>query len=182
MTDPSDHEETDLEREAAGLPPKPRFDGGPTFHPPAPVQVSFWLWVASAVVMVAGFGLMVASEQEIATALIEGNTDSRLTEDQIVGGLSAVLWTLAVGGTMFAALFVLFAYKAREGTRSARSVLTVLTLAVLVFVAVTWTFMNFVLVVSLVLAGVAIVLLYLPSVSDYFPPLPRQVRRWRDAR
>lgn len=182
MTEPSDHEETDLEREAAGLPPKPRFNGGPAFHPPAPVQASFWLWVASAVVMIAGFVLMIASEQEIAAALIEDNTDRRLTEDQIAGGLSAVLWTLAVGGAMFAVLFVLFAYKAREGTRSARSVLTVLVLAMVVFVTVAWTFMNLVLVFSLALAGVAIVLMYLPSVAEYFPPLPRQVRRWRDAR
>ncbi|MGH3517447.1 MAG: hypothetical protein ACRDQ7_08550 [Haloechinothrix sp.] len=182
MTGPSDDEESDLEREAAGLPPKPRLGAAPTFTPPPPVRTSFWLWVASAVVLIAGFVLMVASEREIADALIEGNTDRRLTEDQIRGGLYAVLWMLAVGGAMFGVLFVLFAYKAREGTRSARSVLTALTVAVIAFQVLMWPFMNAVLVTSLVLACVALVLMHLPSVWGYFPPLPRTVRRWRDPR
>ncbi|MGH3451342.1 MAG: hypothetical protein ACRDQW_11600, partial [Haloechinothrix sp.] len=102
------------------------------------------------------------------------------SEAQIAGGLSAVLWTLAIGGIMFGALWVLFAYKAREGTRSARTVLTVLTVSMIVLQVLLAPFMNLVLVASVVLACVALVLMYLPSVASYFPPLPKTVRRWRD--
>lgn len=173
-------EQSDLEREAAGLPPRPRIHGeGPTFTPPEPVRLSVLLWVAAAVVLAVGFLFMVFDKNDIVAALIESNDDPRVTEDQIANGTSAVLWTLAVGGMMFSVLFALFAYKAREGTRSARAVLAVLTVSMIVFVILAWPFMNYIVVLALALAVVATVLMYLPSVSGYFPPLPRAARRWR---
>ncbi|MGH3452140.1 MAG: hypothetical protein ACRDQW_15755, partial [Haloechinothrix sp.] len=80
MTESSDDEETDLEREAAGLPPQPRWGPAPKLVPPPPVHTSFLLWMAAAAVLVAGFVLMVSSEHEIAAKLIAGNTDPRLSE------------------------------------------------------------------------------------------------------
>lgn len=179
MTEPGD-EQTDLEREAAGLPPKPRIHGeGPTFDPPELVRLSFRLWVAAAAILAVSFLYMVFDQDSIVERLIEGNTDRQISDAQIAAGTPAVLWTLAVGGLMFSVLFVLFAYKAREGTRSARSVLTVLTLTVAVFVALAWPLMNFLMVVALLVAAAAVVLMYLPGAAEYFPPLPRSKRRWR---
>jgi hypothetical protein len=193
VTDPDDSddradERTDAEREAAGLPPSPRIGGaGQRSRAPKPVEVSFALWVISAVVLALGFGLLLGDSDGVTERLIAGNPDPQVTADAIAAGVATLLWTLFIGGVVFGALFVLFAYKAREGTRSARSVLTVLVVVLAVFQWVIVTDMAGavaagVIALAIVLACIAVVLMYLPSVAGYFPPLPRTRRKgWRSS-
>lgn len=178
----------DLEREAAGLPPlsgdrrdKPR--------PPQLVQVSFLLWITSAVLLVAGFALMLLNSEEIANKLVEayesalrrGEPVRDVTPEQIASGVPGLLWLLAAGGAMVAALFVLFSYKTQEGTRSARTVLFALLVLVIVFaVGMPGEFVNFLMILSIVAGGAGLIVLFLPGVGDYFPRLPRTRKRWRD--
>lgn len=201
MTHPEDEYESsgrnddypvdDLEREAHGLPPLSN-DRRERPVPPGPVQLSFWLWVAAAALLVVGFVLMVGNQAEIIESLLDSYERARLagdpvtersgvTPENIATGVPGLLWLLAAGAVMIAGLIVLFAYKAREGTRSARSVLIALTLAVAAFaIGMPGEFVNFFHVIALGVAAVAIVLLFLPSVAAFFPRLPRVKRRWQD--
>lgn len=181
----------DLEREAAGLPPLSN-DRRDKPRPPQLVQASFLLWITAAVLLVAGFVLMVANSDEIANKLLEaydsaeraGDPVTRregVTRADIVAGVPGLLWLLAAGGVMVAGLFVLFSYKTREGTRSARSVLIALLALVIAFViGMPGEFVNLFMILSVVAGGAGIVLLFLPGVGDYFPELPRARKRWRD--
>lgn len=179
----------DLEREAAGLPPLS--SDKREINPPNLVHYSFLLWIAAAIALFVGFVLLLGNEAEIAASLIEANEEAvrrgepgagvDVTPLQIESGVSTLLGILAAGALMFSALWVLFAYKAREGTRSARTVLVALTLVLIAFVfGMPKEFVNFVQVLAVLIACAAAVLLFLPSVSGYFPRLPRTRRRWQD--
>ncbi len=145
-----------------------------TPSPPTPVAVSFWLFVASGVVLVAGFGYTLLRKQELVDALVEINTDQSITREQIEAGATNLLWTLFVGAIVFAVLFGLFAWKAREGARSARTVLTVLAAVTLIFQMV--LFNSLITLAAVFLAVVGTVLLWLPSVRQYFPKAGRSLR------
>ncbi|MEU6641141.1 hypothetical protein ABZ863_01165 [Saccharomonospora sp. NPDC046836] len=164
----TDSDESDEQRPAKALPPAaPLPDGDPTrVHPPTAVTVSFGLWLLAGLVLILGFGLTLTARQQIIDTLIEMNNDQRITNDQIASGTTSLLWTLFVGAIVFGVLFGLFAYKTREGTRSARTVLTVLAAVVLIFQVV--LFSNLVTLASALVTIVATVLLYLPNVQGYF--------------
>lgn len=180
----------DLEREAAGLPPLS--SDKREVNPPALVHYSFLLWILAALVLVAGFVMMVANQREITAQLLDSYEQARragdpittrkgVTPANIAEGVPGLLWLFAAGAFMFAGLFVLFAYKAREGTRSARTVLLALLTAMLVFViGMPDEFVNFVQFIAVGIGLSALLLLFLPSVSGYFPKLPRVKRRWQD--
>ncbi|MFC4001711.1 hypothetical protein ACFS2C_01270 [Prauserella oleivorans] len=171
----SDADETDDQRRARGLPPAPSLPGDerPKVNPPTPVKVSFALFLVAGLVLIAGFGLTLTAKQEIIDTLVEMNNDERITTDQIASGTTTLLWTLFVGAVVFAVLFALFAYKAREGTRSARTVLTVLAVVLLLFQLL--LFSNLVTLAAAFLALVATALLYLPTVQDYYPKVPKSL-------
>lgn len=185
-----DYPVTDLEREAAGLPPLSADKR--EINPPPLVHFSFLLWIVAAAVLAAGFVLMVGNQDEITARLLDAYEQARragdpttarkgVTPANIAEGVPGLLWLFAVGAFMFAGLFVLFAYKAREGTRSARTVLIALLAAMAVFViGMPTEFVNFLQVAGVGLGVIAAVLLFLPSVSHYFPRLPRTKRRWQD--
>lgn len=158
-----------------GMPPAPKPSGeetqAPSGPPPKPVNISFWLWIAAGLVLVVGFAITLAGKQQIIDELIRVNQDDRITDEQIADGTTSLLWMLLFGAVVFAALFALFAYKAREGTRKARTILTVL--AAITFVFQLLLFSTIVTLFSMLLAVIALVLLYLPSVADYFPKAPR---------
>lgn len=140
---------------------------------PKPVNVSFGLWLCAGVLLIAGFVVTLAGKDQIIADLVAENTTETITADKIASGTTTALWVLLVGAITYAVLMALFAYKAREGTRSARTVLTVLT-AILV-IAQLALFPNLVTLASSLVALAAMVLLYLPSVAGYFPRLPRSV-------
>ncbi|ASR33968.1 hypothetical protein BAY61_02015 [Prauserella marina] len=169
----TDSDETDDQRRKRGLPPAPRLSGQPRkpVDPPTPVAWSFYLWIVAGVGLIAGFGLVLTAKQGVIDTLIETNNDQRITNEQIASGVTSLLWVLFIGGVVFAVLFGLFAYKAREGTRSARTILTVLGAVMLLFQLL--LFSNLITLGAAFVAMVALVLMYLPSVQDYFPKVPK---------
>lgn len=172
---PEESEETDDQRRKRGLPPEPRPPGrkGTKADPPAPVKVSVVLWGLAGLLLAGGFGYTLTSETEIAEELIRLNTDPNITDAQLRAGTESFLWVLFVGSLVFAVLYWLFAYKAREGTRSARMILTVLAVVTLIFQLV--LFANLITLASAFFAAAAVALMYLPSVADYFPKVPKSL-------
>ena len=171
MTEPTEKPEPE------GLPKAPALSGDETAKPvagplPQPVKVSWYLWIADSAVMVLGFALSLVMKQQIIDLTLELPRDQRLTAEQIAGGITTVLWTFLVGAVVFAALFLLFAWKAKDGTRSARTVLTVLAAVTVIFQVL--FFANEAKLLACALIVAATVCLYLPSVQSYFPKLPKR--------
>lgn len=144
-------------------------DPPPRPEPPKQVNVSFGLWVAAGLVMIAGLALAIVNKQTVIDAVTQQGQDSRISAEQIASGTTTLLWLLLLGGVAFGGMAVLFAYKAREGTRSARTVLAVLTVPMLVFQLS--QFANMVTTIAAVVAVFALLLLYTPQVAGYFPKL-----------
>ncbi|GAA1251343.1 hypothetical protein GCM10009676_42680 [Prauserella halophila] len=165
----SDADESDDQRRARGLPPAPHLPGDPESEqpePPKPVTTAFGLIVAAAVVLVLAFVLDLLDQDAIAAELIEQNTDENITNAQIAAGVESLLWALVVGAAAVGGLIVLFAWKARQGTRSARTVVTVLVVVIALFSLLGGGY-EVIVAVLLALGGTA--LMYLPSVDSYFP-------------
>jgi hypothetical protein len=137
------------------------------------VKVSFWLWIASGVIYIAGYIVILASKQTIIDSIVKGNKDPKISADTIASSVTTLLWMLVTGAVVFAVLFALFAYKAREGTRSARTVLTVLFVLTLAFQFLLQ--LGLVTVLAQLLALIALLLMYLPSVQGYFPKVGRKL-------
>jgi hypothetical protein len=184
-SDPVDH----LEREAAGLPPLESRER-PAGPPPREVTLSVVLWLAAAAATALAFILMIVDVDEIAAANVAAyerairagdpimRTD--ITAEDVEAGASGLAWLLGSGGVMLAILVVTFAYRVREGTRSARTVLSALTLVIAAFCAfLPVEYVNLAHWIGLALSVVAAVLLFLPAASAYLPKLPVAKRRWR---
>ncbi|HVW43025.1 MAG TPA: hypothetical protein VHC18_16920 [Amycolatopsis sp.] len=169
--------ETDDERRAQGLPPAPSIEGEITtpVETPRPVQVSFWLWVVSAVVFVVGYALVFFLRGSIIDQAIKNNTNKAVTADQIRSGTTIVFAIVLVGAVCFAAMYVLFAWKARQGTRSARTVLTVL-MAIALIVQLFLGLGSIPTLLGTLIGLVALVLMYLPKVAPFFPKVSRRNR------
>ncbi|MFD9894221.1 hypothetical protein ACFWY9_33145 [Amycolatopsis sp. NPDC059027] len=174
---------TDDERRKRGRAPDPVLPGqqAPAYTVPTPVNISFVLWIASGVVLVAGQILFLVEKQRLIDAVIKATNEAKApgpkpSPADIAAGMTTFLWTLLVGAVVFSLLIALFAYKARQGTRSARSVVTALAIfeAIFPLLFLPQALLPF-LVVSLLLAVVALILMYLPSVAAYFPKVGRKV-------
>lgn len=140
---------------------------------PTVVNVSCGLWGASAVLLIVGFVITLLSKEQIVADLVARAGMDQLPHEQVVEGTETLLWVLLVGAIAYAGLMGLFAYKAREGTRSARSVLAVLTVLLLVTQFV--LFPNVVTVASGLLAVAALVLMCLPQVAHHYPRVPKSL-------
>ncbi|HKN53234.1 MAG TPA: hypothetical protein VJX66_12065 [Amycolatopsis sp.] len=168
---------TDDERRKLGRAPDPVLPGQvvPKVTPPRPVAISFWVWLAASVVIVAGQIYTVLNKQAIIDDLTKRTreTGKQFDPAQLASGTTTLIWTLFVGGVVFAALLMLFAYKAREGTRSARTVLTGLAVLSVLFqlLFLQGLFAD----VSALLLVIALVLLYLPRVAEYFPKVGKKL-------
>ncbi|GHE97972.1 hypothetical protein GCM10017786_33550 [Amycolatopsis deserti] len=167
--------ESDDERRAQGLPPAPSLPGDEVERPdpPKPVQVSVWLWVACGVLFVLGYLLLFLGRQVTIDRLVRENPNPQITPDRISDGLTVLFAVLLVGSVSFAALYVLFAWKARQGTRSARTILTVLIAITLIF-QILLGFYTTVTLIATLLGLVALALMYIPSVQPYFPKVGRR--------
>ncbi|WP_409489935.1 hypothetical protein [Amycolatopsis sp. cmx-11-12] len=174
-------DETDDERRKRGRAPDPILPGqeAPKHVVPKPVAISFWLWIATGLALLSGPLYLLLGRQSVIDEYSRQNAaqaDPALKVDpvRIVEGVDALIRNLFVGAITFAVLFALFAYKAREGTRSARTVLTGLAL----FLALVGLFLlggAFFVVIATLIAVIALILMYLPSVADYFPKAGREL-------
>lgn len=133
---------------------------------PKMVHYSFWLWLTAGAVAVLGAALAFPAKDAMVQNAVRQNKDPRITEQMIAEGANTLLWSLLVGSVILAALYGLFAYKAREGTRSARTALIVLTVITVLF---QFVFGSIIGLLSAVLAMGALGLLFVPSTRDYFP-------------
>ncbi|WP_410606020.1 hypothetical protein [Amycolatopsis sp. lyj-90] len=173
--------ETDDERRKRGRAPDPILPGQepPKRVVPTPVTLSFWLWIATGLTLIAGPAWLQIGRQQVIDEYSRQNAvqpDPALKVDpaRIVEGVDVLIRNLFVGAITFALLFGLFAYKAREGTRSARSVLTGLA----IFLALVGVFLlggALFVVIATLIAAIALILMYLPSVADYFPKVGRKL-------
>ncbi|MFB9905206.1 hypothetical protein [Allokutzneria oryzae] len=159
----------------SGLPRAPEIDDHrPAPRPPREVVISFWAWIATAVLEVALIPLVIsdrslladeALSEERASAVLRGETlelDSGLL--RIGAGIAIGLVCVAV--LALAAAYVWFAVRMRAGRRWARGVLVVLTLvsAVSSFWADTdWYGMSMV-----ALSVFAALLMTMPTANGYF--------------
>lgn len=167
--------ESDDERRAKGLPPEPAQPDGEHADPPRPIQLSFWLWVASGVLFVAGYLLNLVQRGPFIEQVIKANTNPAVTSDQIRSGTTVLFVVFLIGAVSFAGLYTLFAYKARQGTRSARAVLTALMAVTVVFqVVAPYPFRHQLTLIATLVGLVALALMYLPKTTTYFPKVSRK--------
>jgi hypothetical protein len=161
-----------------GRSPDPVLPGqaAPVVNPPMPVKVSFWLWIAAGVVVIVGQAYTLLIKDQLVAELVKQNqrgTGQKVAPDQIASGTNTLVWLLLIGAVVFAVLLGLFAWKAREGTRSARSVLTGLAIVCVLFQIV--IFYNFFTLIAAFVLLIALVLMYLPSVANYFPKVGKKL-------
>ncbi|MBB5854625.1 hypothetical protein ACFQ05_15055 [Amycolatopsis umgeniensis] len=173
--------ETDDERRKRGRAPDPLLPGQEPVKPavPKPVALSFWLWIATGVFLLAGPVYLLIGRQSVIDEFTKQNAEQRdpalkVDPARIVDGVDGLILNLFVGAITFALLFALFAYKAREGTRSARTVLTVLAV-VLALIGLFYLAGAIFVVIGTLLAVIALILMYLPSVADYYPKVGRKL-------
>lgn len=137
----------------------------PEVTAPTPLRVSFFMFALISVLGIANGVLLLINKQATIDDSIRTN-ETDLTPQEITNAINAAVWILLVSGVVFGVLFTLLAYKARDGAKKARTLLAVISVIVVL--------LNILLVPTLIgqfvaiLAIVATVLLFLPSVSKYF--------------
>ncbi|MFD8497142.1 hypothetical protein [Amycolatopsis sp. NPDC059657] len=141
---------------------------------PTEVKLSFWLWVAAAVFTAAAFVSLFVLRQHFIDEQVKNNTDPKATVDKIANGATYFLLAMLIGAVVMGCLFVLFAYKAREGTRSARTVLTGLLIADVLFL-ILFKRTGAAFLFGPLFGLIALLLMYLPKVQPYFPKVGRQL-------
>ncbi|TCP53109.1 hypothetical protein EV191_105172 [Tamaricihabitans halophyticus] len=139
---------------------------GPGTAPPKLVNYSFWLWIGAAVFAVVGSGLAFTAKDGMIQDAVDRNNDPNITPEQIADGANTLLWSLFIGSVVLAVFYVLFAYKMRDGNRSARNWLLGFTIVTVLFQLLFGTIIG---LFSGLLTVVAIALLYTASTRDYFP-------------
>ncbi|WP_026453628.1 hypothetical protein [Saccharomonospora iraqiensis] len=170
MTEPP---ESDDQRRKRGLPPEPAVPGEKRDDAavPGPVTAGFWLYVLAGLVLVAAVVLTFPQRESLVDSLLEMDVEG-LTREQAEASVTNFLWLLLLGALALAGFTWLFAYKARQGTRSARTVLTVLAV---VFLLVALLLPGLMAIGAAFAAALATILLHLPSVADYFPQVGRSL-------
>jgi hypothetical protein len=165
---------TDDERRRRGGAPDPVLPGeqAPKASPPTAVKWSFWLWLAGGLVLILGYVQLLSSKSAVIAQVIEATKDPKYSPQVIADGITSRLWYMLFGSIVFALLFMLFAYKAREGTRSARTVLTVLPVVMVLLIFVIAPIINFLTIIALFVLIVAIFLLY--TAPAYFPKVGKK--------
>lgn len=141
---------------------------------PGPVKAAFILTIAASVVLLIGQVVTIFFKQQLVDQAVKATPAGRkLDMAQLESNATTLVWALFVGALCFSIIMVLFAYKAREGTRSARTVVTMLALLGLVFqLGLVRSVFS---VVSSLLLVILVVLLYLPSTRDFFPKVGKQL-------
>jgi len=168
---------TDDERRKRGRAPDPVLPGqrAPKATPPPQVHAAFILSIVAAVITAIGQVVtLFFKDQLIDTALKQPQQPGHtLSAEQITANANTLVWAMLVGALCFGALLVLFAWKAREGTRSARSIATLLAIVGILF-QLGLIRSIFALASSAALIAM-LVLLYLPKVAGYFPKVGKKL-------
>jgi hypothetical protein len=175
VTDDISADHTDDERRAAGLSPNalPAGKASRASLAPASVVVSFWLWVTGAVILVASQAYYLVIQDQVIDSYVARNTEVTITKEQWAASVPVLLWVVFIAAVVFGALLALFAFKAREGTRSARGVLTVLAILTTLFYAL--IFVTAYAIFAVLMFLIALLLMYLPGVQEYFPKVGRKL-------
>ncbi|MEU6150690.1 hypothetical protein ABZ816_11880 [Actinosynnema sp. NPDC047251] len=144
---------------------------GPALPVPKEVQISFWIWIAGAVLSVIGGLLAFAQRDAVADALRRAPQTADLSAEEFDALVSANIMITAVVGVVMAGLYVLFAFKARAGRNWARVVLAALTVLGLLSTLLVGAGVSGLL--TSLISVVAVVLLYLPNSKAYFDSVKR---------
>lgn len=160
------------------LPPPPLSDselsgghGGPAVPEPKEVRLSFFLWLAGALLLVVSSVLVLTQR---GTALEEArraqNQTPGVTTEQLESAVTAVLVFLVIIGVVLAALMAFFAVKARAGRNWARITLTILGVVVFLYHLIGFSLIG---VLIMLVVAAAVVTLYLPASKAYFDSAKR---------
>ncbi|WP_051166307.1 hypothetical protein [Amycolatopsis orientalis] len=167
---------TDDERRKRGRAPDPVLPGqdAPKATPPLEVHAAFALAILATVIIVVGQVVLVAVKQQFADAIMKQQQPGHsITLEQAQSTANFFVWAMLIGALCFGGLLVLFAWKAREGTRSARTIATLLAVLGIVFeLGIPRNI--YALASSLALVAM-LILLYLPKVRDYFPKVGKKL-------
>jgi preprotein translocase subunit SecG len=134
-------------------------------RPPVPVQVAFWIWIASAVLSLV-FAVLIPRQKSAIVDALNNAKPQGIAPSQYVQYANTLVVTTIVTLVLFALLYVFFAYKVRVGRNWARMTLTVLLVVGFVYYAYTGTLLSNGL--GLLISVIALVLVYLPAANAYF--------------
>ncbi|MFI5605830.1 hypothetical protein [Amycolatopsis sp. NPDC051903] len=142
--------------------------------PPGSIQAAFILTIGASVVLLLGQVVFILFKQQLVDQAVKAVPAGRKVDvAQVESNANTLVWALFVGALCYGAIMVLFAYKAREGTRSARTVVTLLAVLGLVFqLGIVRSIFS---VVSSLLLVIVVILLYLPSTRDFFPKVGKKL-------
>ncbi|HWD05357.1 MAG TPA: hypothetical protein VG674_23195 [Amycolatopsis sp.] len=187
-TEPTNPEPAKPEETSAGLPKAPPITGFPKAgvelvtadegddRPKAPgtVQIAFILSIVASIVLLLGQVVTILFKQQLVDQAVKSvPRGQKVDVAAIESNANVLVWALFVGALCFGLILVLFAYKAREGTRSARTVVTLLAILGLVFqLGIVRSIFS---VVSSVLLVIMVIMLYVPGSADYFPKIPKKL-------
>jgi hypothetical protein len=157
------------------IPSYPVSDGGADEQPakpkaPNPVKIAFWIWVVSAVVNIVG-GLLVIGQKDTFVRSLQQHPPKGVNPSQYDSIASASIAVTSTGAIIFAALYVLLAWAMLTGRNWARITLTALTVIGVLFTLFSGT--SLYTLIGLVVALLALALLYLPVSGEYFAAAKR---------
>lgn len=142
---------------------------------PKEVRISFWLWLASAILLtllsIAALASVLIDPQAVVDLAKEtAGGNQGLTDEQLRAGLIAFQIFFTVAGVVLSGLMVFFAVKARAGRPWARTWLNVVGIAALLLSMFGFTLLSLLIVLPI---AAAIILLYMPPSKEYFESAKR---------
>ncbi len=141
-----------------------------SLRPPVPVQVAFWIWIASAVLVLVRAVLVFGQKNEIISEL-RTQKPAGLSPSEYPQAAQTLIEVQVAVFVLAALFYVFFAYKVRGGRNWARLTITVLTVIGVIYSA--YTGLNWNVILSLLISVVAVVLVYLRPSADYFAAYKR---------
>ncbi|MCE6995871.1 hypothetical protein LZG04_13825 [Saccharothrix sp. S26] len=144
--------------------------GRPVVPEPKEVRLSFFLWLAGAVLLVVSSVLVLTQRDLAIEEARKAPPTPGVTAEQLESAVTAVLVFLVIIGLVLAALMAFFAFKVRAGRNWARITLTVIGAAVFLYHLFGFSLVG--LIIVLVVAA-AVVTMYLPASKAYFDSAKR---------
>jgi hypothetical protein len=142
---------------------KIRISGGQT-DAPTVVRYSFWAWVSAGAVGLIDAVLLWSVKNALVDSTIKANPT--MDPGQIRTSANNLVLFVLVEAVVFGALYVFFAYRARDGIRSARTTLTVVGILHLVLSLLVPV--SYLVLIGVLLSVVGIILLWRPAARTYF--------------
>jgi len=144
--------------------------GAAALPAPKEVRISFWIWIAGAVLSAVGGLLALTQRDEVARVLRGTPQFADAPQAELDAAVAASVLFSIVFGLVIAGLYVLFAFKVRAGRNWARVTLTVLTalglLSLLLGASVSG-------LLTSLLSVIAVALLYTRNSRAYFDSVKR---------